>query len=645
MERKWFNIATVILAVFVITGCPTLESKGTVSGIRVFIDGVDRTGGITVQQGQTVTLKADVGLDPKFASIVWETDAARVDIVSTGEGPECTLRGKEAGVAEITVRAWRGRETPVEKTIPVTVDQAEVTGIRLTGSDRIGVGEKRELAAVIVPAWAQYETVWSAAPAGGVQLEQVDGVWFIEGLAAGDVTLTGTAGGKSFPIPFTVAVPGPLTALDIFLGGISVTGTIPIGVFEEKFLSANIQPAGTFTFFEWKSSDEDNVTVDSNGVVKGMTANSSATVTVTASGLTASVTVQVANPISGVRLKYNNADALPVSNTVWLFPEDSVELQAELMPDIEGEIVWSGGEGQVRLVPGADGRTCTITGIVPDDFDTPPILLRVIARNNDNGTKPAAAVVQVKIMADEPLWAWDRARDADANESLKEYGTDPAKTSGSYSDAHGIPGYSSENPPNTAWELKGRGTMAAGMIHTIKRVKVPYTPSGLNMCSVPGGPALGANSTQLIIGSTSNENTLPVTANTPNGYHVPGVFDFTRESFFSGGEWGTRPISRQIRISVDFEVLSANGRQLAICVNNTDTAFLNSPFGNASRLAYRAINEAKGTKITYSTYLDAPTMIADQVQGHETLKDALIAISLMSNGGNIYLSGIRIEYE
>jgi hypothetical protein len=168
------------------------------------------------------------------------------------------------------------------------------------------------------------------------------------------------------------------------------------------------------------------------------------------------------------------------------------------------------------------------------------------------------------------------------------------------------------------------------MVHTIKRVKVPYTTSGLNFCSVQGAPSSGANSSILVVGSTSNLNTLGVTTTRPQGLHVRGIFDFTQ-------------YDKPIRISVDFEVISSNGRYLAICVNNTDTAFLASPFGNACRLLYRAIVEAKGTKLTAVTYLDAPAFIADKVQGYETLSNALIAIANLSDGCNIYISGVRIE--
>ncbi|MDR0487603.1 MAG: hypothetical protein LBG91_05090 [Treponema sp.] len=644
MKKQVTVILTAILALFVIAGCPVPESRGSVSDVRVFLGGEDKTAGLTIQKGQTVMLKADTGIAPEFVSVAWENESNNVEIVSTGEGVECVIKGKEIGQDNITVRAWRTGEKPVVKTVPVEVQEAEVTGIRIIGDPKIVEGEKRSLAVEVIPVWAQFELVWSASPADYVKLEKIDGIWTIEGLQTGSVTLTGTEGAYSVNIPFTVVTPEPLSDIKIYLNGAPVDNNIDIGVFEEKFLSARITPDNASTFLTWESSSS-AVTVDSSGVIKGMTANGTAVITVKAAkGESASVNVKVANPVSGVRIKYDNSDELPVSNIIWLYPDDEVKLKVELMPeDIAGEVEWGGGEGAVELKPDAgNDRLCTIKGVIYDSFDVPPILIRISARNSDNGTKPASTVLQVKILEKEPIWAWDRARDADINQSLKSYGTAPALTSGDYATAHGLPGYSGVSPDanpnnpqptetfNTEWKIKGRGAMTESMVHTIKRVKVPYTTSGLNLCSVQGAPSSGANSSILVVGSTSNLNTRGVTTARPNGLHVPGIFDFTL-------------YDKPIRISVDFEVISANGRYLAICVNNTDTQFLASPFGNACRLLYRAIVEAKGTKLTAVTYLDAPSFIADKVQGYETLSNALIAIANLSDGCNIYISGIRIE--
>jgi len=170
MKKQTAVFFAAILALCAIAGCQLPESKGSVSSIRVFLGGEDATEGLTIEKGQTVTLKADTGVAPEFASIVWENESDNVEIVSSGEGPECVLKGKKTGEDALTVRAWRGGEKPVTITIPVAIVQAQVTNISIKGELRLGIGEKRVLEADISPAWAEFELEWSAAPAGYVLL-------------------------------------------------------------------------------------------------------------------------------------------------------------------------------------------------------------------------------------------------------------------------------------------------------------------------------------------------------------------------------------------------------------------------------------------------------------------------------------------
>jgi len=677
--------ALFVLSLFIITGCETPESAGSVSWIKVYQNGADISQGISIEQGQTVLLKADAGIDERFVSIVWENESPAVELISSGEGSECSIIGRELGSAEISVKAWRAGENPVELKVPVTVSEAVVTGITIAGAHTIGVSETQALAVQISPAWAQYAVVWSASPAGKVNLQENQGSWIIQGLEAGDVTLIGTANdshGFEAEIPFTVLSPGELSSLAIYLDGTNVSGStefVPIGVFEEKFMNARIEPANAFTFFEWESSDPANVTVDSSGMIKGMTAASSATITVRAATsaaggwLTAAVTVKVGNPVTGVRVRYNNDDNLQVSNIIWLYrgadSADSVNLQASLLPEgIEGEITWAGDPLFLDLVNNADG-TCTISGKVASVFDAPPLIVKVSASNADNGAKPAVTTLQIKVLADEPLWAWDRARDADDNESLKLYGTTPGNGSNGqggiphiYENASQAGGgaYENDGGENTEWKISGRGVYADQMVNNLKRAAVVYTPSGLffNSASAANGghPNSTVNSTCLIIGSNSNDNTTGNT-NSPSGElilgrHVPGIFDFFNErtrNYAVTDEndpdyWETRPITRPIRISVDVEVVQPSGRRFVIFVNNNFTATAANPLGQNARPLYRPITEATGSKLTLSATFVAHEFVAEQVPGYETLKQSLVSLVYESQGGKIYISGIRIEY-
>ena len=639
-------VIPALLALLALTACPDWDEAAPVSFIRIFQDGTERTA-LSIETGQIVTLKAYAGSGP--VSIVWENRGANsdnVEIVSTGEGPECVLRGREAGVdaALITVRAWKNGEKPLEVTLPVTVSEAVVTGVVLTGSAKVGVGETRVLEAEIVPAWADYPPGWTASPGTGSVSDPVenDGVWSVTGQAAGTAVLSCAAGGSSFDFVFTVAEPEALDSLAIYMGEAEAAGVVSIGVFEEKFLTARIEPASAYTFFTWESSSP-AVTVDSAGVIKGMEANGSAVIKVSASGMEKTVNVQVANPVTGVRIRYANSDELPVSNVIWLYPDDTVHLEATLMPEgIEGDIAWSGGGGAVEL-SNLSGSACTVTGVIYDSFDAPPVTLMVSARNGDNGAKPASAVVLVKVLETGPIWAWDRARDADANQSLKQYGT-VAGGSGSHNNGPateenpnpqtGIPFCEENALPNTAWKLWGRGEedIVNNMINSIAINCVPYTPSGLNMNASPAAYGGGANSVRLMIGTNDNRKTLPITTTSP-GLHVPGIFDFTQ-------------YAKPIRISVDIEMIAPSGRNMMINVNNNTSTAADSLLLNFSRLLYPYLNKPRGTKETITTYMDVQDLLANpQIpqSGKDELDNASVTIVVMSQGSNIYVSGIRIE--
>ena len=713
--KKYSTLILLSLLIIFLTGCQELESAGAVTDIKVFLDKVQVTG-INIEEGQVLTLRADVGVSPNLAFIVWQFDNDGdediVQIVNTGEGHECELRGKATGSAELKIKAWRTGDAPVIKTVPVNVEEAVVTGIDITGfpNRRIGVGEKRELTSQVSPSWARYAISYSAAPAGKAALTQEDGVWSIEGLEEGSVTITAeTDDAKNFKteIPFMVMQPENLTSLAIFFNGENVTGSvnpIEIGVFEELILTTRIIPSGAFTFYKWTSSDPLNISVDSNGVIKGLTANTTATITVGASNLTASVIVTVANPVTGVRIRYDNEDKLQVSNLVWLYAtaqgeRDFVELEATLMPDeIDGDVTWeydssflqlshqNGDTRKARLEP-RPGTSASHSGI---NFENPPLLVRVTARNDFNGTRPASATIQIKILDNEPLWAWDRARDAGGNTELKRYGTEPGmgknitpfdsdwtQSSGSRA---GIPHiyetpaqaaedgntgapYENDEGYNTRWRVMGRGVYAKEMWDdykfNLKRAAVVYNEKGLYFNSASaamgGNPLHTVNSTCFIIGSNSNMNT---TSNSPGpnnttifGRSVPGVFDFSTIKLYrpldeKADENGfiETPINVPIRVSVDIEVVQSSGRRFVVFVNNNFTATLANPLEQNCRPLYRPITEAAGTRLTLATNFLANDFWAAEVKGHFTLPDSFVSLVYESQGGKIFISGIRIEY-
>ena len=622
------KILKIFFAIFIVllSGCPDFKQNEPVTGIKIYNSGVEQEN-INIETGQIITLKAVTAA----SSIIWEINESGlefVEIADTGEGSECLIKGKKEGYAELTVRAWRLNEKPAEKHCEITITKARVTDILFSGSLVIGNGEKRVLSGIVFPSWAQYKVTWEikSDPENVLELSNDSSEFSAEGKKDGKAVITAKAGLYERDFEITVKTPDTLSALNIYSGGVNISGNnIDIGVFEEKFLLAKTEPSSAYTFFKWESDSAD-VSVDSNGMIKGITADGSAVITVYSGNLQASVTVKVGNPVAGIRVRYDNTDSLVVSNIIWMYPGDRVKLKAQLIPEgIDGEITWSGGEGAVEL-SNSGGENCTITGYMADDFETPAVIVRVSAANHSNGTRPADVFLRIKVLEKEALWAWDRARDADLNTELKNF-------SGNYEGGIYTPGIPYGNNPREGgeeWKIGGRGKYASQMQNIINGNPIPYTPFGLNINSsgdttpAPPFPAPEpANSTRIMFGSNKNEETSPVNA-------VPGIFNFVEPK-------------TPIRISIDYEIISSNGRAIWITVNNNRPTHGQSVLGNTSRLLQKALEPAKGTKVTEVQVMDVPDLERFGIPGFKSLEQAFVGIIVLSRGGNIYVSGIRIE--
>ena len=657
MKRQACSLFAAAM-LFSLAGCPTFES-GEVRDIRVFWDGT-AIDGLTIQQGQAVSLSVDVGVDPDFVSIVWSVDDSSVaEITGTANGAVSTVRGRSVDATKITVSAWRTHGEPATLTLPVTVVDPIVTSIDLVGHARVGVGERRALVTKVAPAWASQGLEWEATPYGRVELEESGDVWHVRGITAGHATLAATtACGFSHVFEFEVRTPDPITGIDIYMDGRRLSGgTIDLDLFQEAGLTAVVSPPGAYVFLEWFSSDSANVTVNVNGMISGRTANSTATITARANDMAeASVTVNVKNPVTGIRIAYDNdAEQLQVLNTIWLFraengTSDYAELVVQLYPedihlaDATTKITWSvdGGRGsELNLTVAPDGMTATVTGLMASPFGAPPITILVYAENADNLGEPVIARVQVKVLDEEPLWAWDRARDSDINSELLLRETHPV-----------IAPFLPEPWPTlnvganlgNDWRLRGRGLYGGNqMINAALANHISYAPSGiiLNSSNRAGGnnpfPAPAPqNSTRIMIGSNSNVSTVsPNPASTIEGFleHAPGVFNFIE-------------VNRPIRISVDYEVLwtAGPGRNMWIMINNNQVNAMGSPLmGSLSQVLVWPLTDPRGTRVTAVTTINIPDWIESEVTGWQTLERSFINILALSNGGSISVSGIRVE--
>jgi uncharacterized protein YjdB len=626
------NCAILLAALFAFSGCPVFETALPPESIAVFVDGAQQSA-VTIEEGQSITLRAKVSPSMENVSIVWEINNENAAIVSSGGGEECTIRGIKNGSAGITVKAWLGsHDSPVSRRISIAINSATVTDIVFHWPHSVFAGEERTLSAALVPAWADgLDITWS----NPVNLSLAGGK--ITGISAGQAAITAAAGGKTKTFNITVKAVPALSGLAIFNGTAEISGgSVEIGLYEEIALNAAVTPENE-TFFTWVSADPDTVSIE-NGVVKGLRPGQ-AVISAGAGGFagTKQVTIRVKDPVTGIIVKYdNNSESLPVSNVIWLAPNDQVKLKVETSGGVPDEINWPVDNGELTLTPSNGGANCAIayknTG-TRLRFDEPPIELRVTAGNSGNDAE-LSAVILVKKLDSQPLWAWDRARDADGNTALSS----------------GLPA------ANNLYGLKGRGK--DNVQSAVWGNNIPYLPEGLklnssNNYSGKNPDPIGApgNSTRIAVGITARTATAEGTA-------VDGIFDFLDafcEKDGAGykkdqtGNYILKPEAqgKMIRVSVDYEIIwtAGAGRDMWIMLNNNNANAAQAPMRTDSQILIEPLTAARGTRATAVTYIDVWDMVDRKFDGYKTLEKSFICVIALSNGGNIYVSGVRIEYE
>jgi len=581
---------TAVLVVF--TGCPSFDKAEPLTGIKIFSGGTEQSG-ITIARGETVNLTAALVPQTDDVFICWEiSSGTAAAITGSGKGAECSIKGFIAGgQTTLTAKAWRNSvDVPVEASVSVSVIEGQATGIIINGPSSIGVGEEKFFIAEFDPPWVEDNLVWSVSPPSAVTLSGTGNSRGITGILEGPVTITVSAEGL------------------------------------HGYLSLEITPE---------------------------------------------VIVAQKTPVTGIKILYDNSESLPVSNVIWLREQsgaagDEVRLKVETAGGAPSEITWTGANDEVELTVSNGGKNCTLAGKNSSVFDLPPTELRISARNADNG-EPVSVIVLVKTQP-EPIWAWDRARDADINTALNV----PQYVS------PGLPMGASPLPP----PIHGRGTHGSQVPIIVKANPIPYTASGLwlNSSSNDSGrnpsPAVTpANSTRITIGSNENTDSIAVNSETALSAIPRGVFDFL-DPFYEKNQDGTfkednrglwivkeEMRDKSIRVSVDYEIVwtAGAGRDLWINVNNNYPTATRSTLSTASQMLIEPLTAARGTRTTALATMDVIDLVARKVRnipdkdnpaksdldrsGWSSLDRAFISFVCLSNGGSIYVSGIRIEFD
>lgn len=196
-------------------------------------------------------------------------------------------------------------------------DKIKVTAIELDKSrTSILVGESYQLLTTIKPVEVEAQTlIWSTQDSGIVT---VDDSGVIYGVAEGSCTITVTTENEEISDSLTI---------EVVIDSVSVTGIdfddtpILLAKNQTHQLLASVKPENaTNTIIEWSSGDSAIVTVDSSGLLSGVSTGSAIITATTQDGsFTDSVEVNVYIPVESVEL---TADQISIyeSQTYQLFP-------------------------------------------------------------------------------------------------------------------------------------------------------------------------------------------------------------------------------------------------------------------------------------------------------------------------------------
>ena len=339
-----------------------------VTGITIS-DGTAGSEEKTLKVGNTLSLTANI--DPSNATnqnITWSVsdDKDDVDVVtlSSTTDKEIKVIANAVGAATITVRTEDGSRTDSYK---VTVEAATVEITKLEfekDTEEITVGdEPLQLKVTIEPSNATEKTLtWESS---NTQYATVDQNGNVTAVAEGTTTITvKTSDGKvSDTCEVTVkAATVPVTGVTIKVGdNASDTATMTAG--EELQLTAEVVPAeATNKAVTWISNNE-QVSVDSNGKVTApnVTTQQTATITATATGgtnITDSIEITV-NP------KALESITLTTEKDILTSVNDTTTITATANPKGAqlGTVNWNITEGNDVVELSANtGESITVTG-------------------------------------------------------------------------------------------------------------------------------------------------------------------------------------------------------------------------------------------------------------------------------------------
>ena len=235
---------------------------------------------VSLKAGETVTLTATVKPDDATdKTVTWGSSDESVAKVENGI---VTAIGK--GLSTITAKAGDTSATCMV-TVSVPVENVTLNKTELV----MQKGQEEVLVALVSPDDATDKTInWSSS---NVSVARVDQNGAVAAEGAGTAVITASAGTKSATCTITVTIPVESISLNMTERTIKVNETV--------LLKAEINPSDATTkSIQWSSSDVSIVSVDSNGMVKGLK-EGVATITASADGKSTSCTITVLRSTAG----------------------------------------------------------------------------------------------------------------------------------------------------------------------------------------------------------------------------------------------------------------------------------------------------------------------------------------------------------
>lgn len=252
------------------------------------------------------------------AAYWWSTDSSIAEVSDTGmitahkEGTVKIQASLGNIKDEITVTVGNPKPVPIES---ITITNSAIAN----GTLSMKTDGKAQLSATVLPINASNRVVsWSSS---NTAVATITGTGEVHAVKAGEATITATAGGKTATVKVTVT--NPVTNVTgVTISGKDVkNGTVALSTGAKSQLTATVAPAdATNKTVTWKSSNDGIAKVSASGEITAVKAGA-ATITASAGGKTASVTVTVTDPAakpSSIRFKDVNSKTPHEADIQWL---------------------------------------------------------------------------------------------------------------------------------------------------------------------------------------------------------------------------------------------------------------------------------------------------------------------------------------